>query len=211
MPLFKPMSRSLIVPCLLALLACTSERTPNPLNFSNAINAHLHTQELCFTDPSFRFPQTVSAKDKDGQALIVKYDALHEAGLISRSNSVKKIEGKSIDLNMEKALRYELSGPGYQFSSKKGASKRNRALEFCYARSHAAAIVTHTPPQTTSGKTHTEVVYHYSLTQVADWARSQKLLEVFPSVKQKMATLEKPEEHKARLVLTDKRWVYEPQ
>lgn len=192
----------------LLLTSCSSETDVNKENFANAINTVLHKRNLCFEDTDFSFPTSISAKEKNGKKLIRKLDALHSAGLLSRRVETKKIERPDLRISMHKAVRYELTVKGYNYVNT--LKKEDKTfLQFCFAKPHVSEIKKFTPPKTKNGKTTTTVTYNYSITQVADWARKQSLLDVFPQVKREVDTLENPIEKTAKLVLTKERWVYE--
>ncbi len=191
----------------LLLAGCASERSANNENFSKAINAVLHRQKLCIEHKAFVFPLTLSVRDKKNTSLLAILNSLHEAGLLSRMIKNKKIPVADLSLRYERAYYFELTGPGYKASSRIQPKNRKSPRRFCYARPHAAAVEKFSKPETAQGRTRTRVTFHYSLTQVAPWARKKILLEHFPDLKRNINTLTRPRRKQATLELGKERWI----
>ncbi len=192
----------------LFLFSCASDTDVNKENFTKAINAHLHKQEICFEDKIFAFPREISSKEKLGEGLIVKYDALAAAGLVSRKMSSKQIKGPGLKMTFGSATVYDLTATGFRHSKKLKTSGNKKYRRFCFANPHASSVKHFSAPANKEGKTTTEVVFKYSLTNVAKWARQKKLLDTFPQVKREIDKLDSPTEQKATLVLTKEKWIY---
>jgi len=190
------------------LASCSSERTANLENLRNALNKHYHhkQQRLCFSDSDFKFPRTISKKEKAGPTLIAKLNALHAAGLVSRRQTIKRLQGPGLGLKMEKASEYHLTGKGFA-SSKKIRVNKKWVRKFCYASPHAKEIVSFSKPETNKKNATTKVVYMLSLTKVSDWAQRKKLLLQFPKVKKQIELLKNPQRTQTVLHLGKERWL----
>ena len=197
--------------CIMSLLvtSCASDKDVNKENFTKAINAYLHKQKLCFVVKDSKFPLTIAKDEQLGKDLMDKYNALSDAGLMSRRNEVKNVAGDKMTIRMERAVTYELTATGYRASKriKNKENKKAKLRQFCFAQPHVTQIKQFSQPVKTDGKTTANVTYLYSVTNVAHWARKKKLLDTFPEVKREIETLNQPVEKKATLVLTKDKWV----
>lgn len=145
---------------LILLAGCSSSKTkPTNENFINGLNAYYANHNDCLFPSALRFPYEVSpgpnaAEDKK------KMDALLSAALVKRE------EDKSIHVSV-----YSLTPAGTRAGSR-----------FCYGHRQVTSIDSSTPPVKENGLLKTQVAFHYSMTEVPVWAKTDEMQKAFPDL-----------------------------
>jgi hypothetical protein len=138
--------------------------------FHSALNSYYANQQSCLWSSPVKFP--VQA-DTDDDAKRQHYDALTDAGLLTRIPAEKKrflIGSKNVnnyDLSDQGRSNWtaDPSAPGYG--------------NFCFGHPKVTSIDSFTPD--TGGATQYSVNYHYGVT-LPGWANNAEIQTAFPSV-----------------------------
>jgi hypothetical protein len=150
---------------LLALVGgCSSANKATPENFTKVINAWYADHSDCLFPHGQEFPYEVApgtgAKEQKQQM-----DSLTDAGLTTR------LEDRSIHVD-----RYSLNAAGNRF-----------APRFCYGQRSVTSIDSFTPPAPHNGFTETTVTYHYTMSNVPVWAKTDQIKAAFPQLAKDLA------------------------
>jgi hypothetical protein len=149
--------------------ACNKQAATQP-NYSDAINNYYQAHPACLFSSEKQFP-VQSAPDA---AKTEGYDALVDAGLLTRTTSEKKIiiisrreNNYDISANGRSAWTADPNQPGYG--------------NFCYGHRTVSSIDSATPNNGQPGAT-AAVNYHYTITGVPGWASAQETQTAFPQI-----------------------------
>jgi hypothetical protein len=142
-------------------------------NYQTAINDYYKAHPACIWQEMKKFPVQAATSD---DAKTQGYDALTDAGLLTRTTGEKKVfiiaskQVNNYDLSAQgrSAWTPDTSQPGYG--------------NFCYGHRVVDSIDSFTNGVNASGLKTAEVNYHYSFADVPDWARSQEVQTAFSSV-----------------------------
>ncbi len=144
----------------------------NTVNYTSALNTYYQDRPLClWTDP-VKFPVQVDQSDGSKTA---GYDALVDAGLLTRTAAEKKvfiIATKQVNL-------YDLSDKGHQAWNVNDAQPGY--VDFCYGRYKVQAIDNASPNSGQPGATAT-VNYHAAVVDTPSWAQQAEVLHAFPQI-----------------------------
>lgn len=159
--------------CGLMLLSAGCNKTDNSkANFKAAINDYYQSHPACLWQESKKFPVQAATSD---DAKTQGYDALTDAGLLTRTTGEKKIIIISKQVN-----NYDVSAKGRtawtQDPTQPGYGN------FCYAHRQVSSIDSFTTGVNSAGGKVATVNYHFTLTDVADWAKSQEIQTAFPAL-----------------------------
>lgn len=177
---------------IFALAGCKSE--PDKTNFKTAIDNYYAAHPRCVWQSPVKFP---AQADADNDIQTKGFDALTDAGLLTRTPQEKTrflVGSKQVnDYDISDKGRSEWTAdptqPGYG--------------NFCYGHRDATSIDNYSLSRNANGG-HTAVVnYHYDLTEVPDWAKSQETQSAFPNVQ---ADLSAPKSATTTLVRTKGPW-----
>ena len=144
---------------LLVLGGCSSVSRPTNENLTKAIDDYYAEHPDCLFPQGRHFPYEV-APGPDAKEQKKQMDALTDAGLMTR------LEDRTIRVD-----RYSLNAAGNRFGPR-----------FCYGHRSVASIDSFTPPAPHGGFTETTVKYHYTMTEVPVWAKTQAVMAAFPKM-----------------------------
>jgi hypothetical protein len=181
-------SRAAILAAAGALLAagCADSRVASKENLAQALNRDYSASQDCLFARPMPFPYEVSVNDKLLSETRHRLDALTQAGLLEREQSIAG--GDTIN-------RYVLTAAG----SQTGGGGR-----FCYGRRQVTSVEKFTPPVDYGGKPLTKVEYHFVLKGSPNWAKKDEVRNAFPMVAKSLSNQPVDE---ATLMLTHDGWV----
>ena len=169
------LSRWTVLVALVALIPGCKKTADTTPNYKNAINAYYEAHPACLFTNEKRFPVQSSPDDAKTEG----YDALVDAGLLTRTTSEKKIiiiskRENNYDLsdNGRSAWTADPNQPGYG--------------NFCYGHRTVSSIDGSTPTSDQPGAT-TTVNYHYTMNGVPAWANAAETQTAFPRLKDNLA------------------------
>jgi hypothetical protein len=149
--------------------ACNKKAAIEP-NYSDTINAYYQSHPACLFASEKQFPVQSAPDDAKTEG----YDALVDAGLLTRTTSEKKIviiskreNNYDISANGRGAWMADPNQPGYG--------------NFCYGHRSVSSIDSATPNNGEPGATAT-VNYHYTVTRLPGWASAQETQTAFPQI-----------------------------
>ncbi len=160
--------------CGVVLLVAGCSRTDNTkANFKTAIDNYYQAHPACLWQDSKKFPvQAATADDAKTQG----YDALTDAGLLTRTTAEKKV----FILGSKQVNNYDISDKGRgvwtQDSTQPGYGN------FCYGHRQVSSIDNFTSTVNASGTKTAQVNYHFTMGDVAGWAQSQEMKTAFPGL-----------------------------
>lgn len=179
----------LAVPFLVAT-ACNKKNAPTTPNYADAINSYYQAHPACLWREDKRFPVQSAPDDAKTEG----YDALVDAGLLTRTTSEKKVI-----IISKRENNYDISEKG------RGAWTANTNQpgygNFCYGHRKVASIDSNSPTSNEPGAAVT-VNYHYTITGLPDWAKSQETQTAFPQLQ----AANNPEASRATLTNTTNGW-----
>ncbi len=178
---------------IFAIAGCNKIK-PDTTNFKTAINSYYSAHPSCVWQSPVKFP---AQADTNNDEQTKGFDALTDAGLLTRTPEEKKrflIGSKQVnDYDVSDKGRTvwtpDQSQPGYG--------------NFCYGHREATSIDNVTMGPNANGASTAVVNYHYDLTGVPDWAKSQEKQSAFPNVQ---ADLSAPKTATTTLVQTQDSW-----
>ncbi len=139
--------------------------------FKSAINNYLSAKQSCLWAVPIKFPvQADTSKDEQTK----EFDALTDAGMLTRSSAEKKrflVGSKQVnnyDLSDQGRAKWtaDASQPGYG--------------NFCYGHAEVTSIDGYTPA--TDDATQYAVTYHYETNSLPAWASSAEMKTAFPKL-----------------------------
>jgi hypothetical protein len=193
LPRMRFVSAAIVCGFMIFAAGC-KKNAPDTTNFKNAINDYYSGHPSCVWQSSVKFPvQADTSNDQQTKG----FDALTDAGLLTRTPQEKKrflIGSKQVnayDLSDKgrTAWRADTSQPGYG--------------NFCYGHREVVSVDNFTMGTNQNGANTATVNYHYDLTGVPDWAKSQETQSAFPSVQADLFT---PKSATTTLVQTQNGW-----
>ena len=183
-----------VVLCGLVIAAGCNKSKPDTTNFKTAINNYYTAHPSCVWSSPVKFPvQADASNDQQTKG----FDALTDAGLLTRTPEEKKrfligskqVNDYDVSSNGRTVWTADPSQPGYG--------------NFCYGHRDVTSIDNVTMGTNQNGANTATVNYHYDLTGVPDWAKSQETQTAFPNVQADMAT---PKTATATLLQTQDSW-----
>jgi hypothetical protein len=142
-------------------------------NFQSAINDYYKAHPVCIWQDAKKMPVQAATSD---DAKTQGYDALTDAGLLTRTTAEKKV----LIIASKQVNNYDLSDQGR--SSWTPEATQPGYGNFCYGHRAVDSIDSFTTGTNASGLKTAQVSYHYSLTDVPSWAKSQEVQTAFSSV-----------------------------
>src|ERR1700761_307680 len=163
-------------------------------NFQTAINDYYKAHPVCIWQDAKKMPVQAATSD---DAKTQGYDALTDAGLLTRTTAEKKVfivaskQVNNYDLSDQgrSAWTPEASQPGYG--------------NFCYGHRAVDSIDSFTTGTNASGLKTAQVNYQYSFADVPGWAKNQEVQTAFSSVG---AALAHSQPGQASLVMNGTNW-----
>jgi hypothetical protein len=175
------------------LLAGCKKTDDSKANFTAALNRYYAQQPACLWPDAIRFPVQADTSDASKTQ---RYDALVDAGLLTRSTAEKKV----FILGSHQVNNYDLSDKGR--STWTPDQQQPGYGNFCYGIMKVTSLDSYTPTAAQPDAT-TTVSYHASLTGAPSWAQSPETQTAFPQVK---ADLSQPVVTSATLTDTSGGW-----
>ena len=163
----------------LVLTACkrTADSTPN---FEAAINSYYQTHPSCLWTAPQRFPIQVSHDDPK----TTQFDALVDQGLLTRTTSEKKIIIISKQEN-----NYDVSDGGR--NSWTADPSQPGYGNFCYGHRKVSSVDGNSPTTDNVGAK-TTINYHWTLTDVPNWASAAETQTAYSKLANDISTAPKP-------------------
>jgi hypothetical protein len=160
--------------CAFAFLFAGCNRQDNSkATYQSAINDYYKAHPACIWQNTKKFPVQAATSD---DAKTEGYDALTDAGLLTRSTAEKKV----FIIASKQVNNYDLSAQGR--SAWTPDSSQPGYGNFCYGHRVVDSIDSFTTGVNSSGLKTAEVNYHYSFADVPSWAKSQEVQTAFTSV-----------------------------
>jgi hypothetical protein len=167
-------------------MGCGDQRVASKQSLEKALNRDYSLNADCLFAKALPFPYELGVKDQLLAQTRSRLDALVEAGLLTREESVR---GNTI-IN-----RYSMTASG----SRVAGNGR-----FCYGRRQVTSVEKFTPPVNYDGMPLTKVEYHFVEKDSAGWANDDKVRNAFPDVAK---SLQPSPIDEATLILTNDGWV----
>jgi hypothetical protein len=160
--------------------------------FKSAINDYYRGKQVCVWSSPVKFP---AQADTSNDEQTMGFDALTDAGLLTRSSAEKK----RFLVGSKQVNNYDLSDRGR--STWTPDSSQPGYGNFCFGQREVTTVDSFGPPDTTAAQY--AVNYHYAVTGVPDWANSAEMRTAFPSLS---AATSGQQTATATLVKSDTRW-----
>jgi hypothetical protein len=138
--------------------------------FKSAINAHLSTHQECLWQAAIKFPAQADTSNDDQTK---GFDALTDAGMLTRSSAEKK----RFLIGSKQVSNYDLSDKGR--STWTADQSQPGYGNFCFGHPEVTTIDSFTPPDNADATRYT-VNYHYTVASVPAWASSVEMKNAFP-------------------------------
>lgn len=166
-------SRALLLCGVTLLFAGCNKQDNSKANYQTAINNYYKAHPACIWQDTKKFPVQAATSD---DAKTQGYDALTDAGLLTRTTAEKKVfivaskQVNNYDLSQQgrSAWTPDTTQPGYG--------------NFCYGYRSVDSIDNVTNGVNGSGLKTAQVNYHYTLADVPDWAKNQEVQSAFSSL-----------------------------
>ena len=155
------------------LFAGCNKQDNSKANFQSAINDYYKAHPACIWQETKKFPVQAATSD---DAKTEGYDALTDAGLLTRTTGEKKV----FIIASKQVNNYDLSAPGRSAWTLDTAQPGYG--NFCYGHRVVDSIDSFTTGVNGSGLKTAQVNYHYSLADVPDWAKSQEVQTAFSPI-----------------------------
>ena len=193
------------------LAGCGSKNDANEKNLSEATNAYLVKKgQLCLGLAS-KWPVDLQDSDR-GQGIVrgSQMAALEKAGLVRSHEAEAEITPLSGARPVKsKVLRYELTDDGKKFYQEKEVpgligEKESRG-DICFGQQALDTVVRTEGPIAVGDKKEMTLYYTYKIENLADWAKSPDLQNVFPGIVSTINGAGKTTLNQ-NLILTDHGW-----
>jgi hypothetical protein len=185
--------------CLAALVlfsAGCNKQDNSDANYKTAINDHFKSNPACIWSQSKKLPAQEATSD---DAKTEGYDALTQAGLLTRTTAEKKV----LIIASKQVNNYDLSDTGR--STWTPDPNQPGYGNFCYGHREVTSIDNSIVGTTASGAKTATIQYHYKIADLPSWAQSQQVQTAFPSI----AGAENANQtDKATLVMNGQQWTY---
>jgi len=174
---YKPSTALLL--CGISLLVAGCNKQDNSrANYQSAINDYYKAHPSCLWQDEKKFPVQAATSD---DAKTEGYDALTDAGLLTRTTAEKKV----FIVASKQVNNYDLSPQGR--TSWTADTAQPGYGNFCYGHRAVDSIDSFTAGQNGSGVKTAQVNYHYSLADVPAWAKSDEVKTAFPTLGTQLA------------------------
>jgi hypothetical protein len=160
------------------LFAGCNKKDDSKANYQTAINDYYKAHPACLWQETKKFPVQAATSD---DAKTEGFDALTDAGLLTRTTGEKKV----FIIASKQVNNYDLSDQGRSAWTPDTAQPGYG--NFCYGHRTVDSIDSFTPGLNGSGLKTAEVNYHYDIADVPRWAGSQEVKTAFPSVSASLA------------------------
>ena len=160
------------------LFAGCNKKDDSKANYQTAINDYYKAHPACLWQETKKFPVQAATSD---DAKTEGFDALTDAGLLTRTTGEKKV----FIIASKQVNNYDLSDQGRSAWTPDTAQPGYG--NFCYGHRSVDSIDTFTAGVNGSGLQTAQVNYHYDIADVPGWAKSQEVKTAFPSVSASLA------------------------
>jgi hypothetical protein len=182
--------------CGIMLLAAGCNKTDNSnANYESAINNYYKAHPSCLWSDSKKFPVQAATSD---DAKTEGYDALTDAGLLTRTTAEKKV----FIIASKQVNNYDVSDKGRSVWTQDPTQPGYG--NFCYGSGEVTSIDSATPGTNASGAKTERVNYHYKTGSVPDWAKSQEMQTAFPALSGALAGSQPAQ---TTLIMNGNEWV----
>ncbi len=159
--------------CGVTLLSAGCNKQDNSkANYQSAINDYYKAHPACIWQDTKKFPVQAATSD---DAKTQGYDALTDAGLLTRTTGEKKV----FIIASKQVNNYDLSAQGR--SAWTPDTTQPGYGNFCYGHRVVDSIDSFTTGVNGSGLKTAQVNYHYTFADVPQWAKSQEVQTAFSS------------------------------
>jgi hypothetical protein len=193
MKLSTALGSSFMAVSLLVSSGCNKKAEVKP-NYESAINDYYKAHPACLWTQAKKFPVQAATSD---DAKTQGYDALTDAGLLTRTTGEKKV----LIVASKQVNNYDVSDKGR--SAWTADPTQPGYGNFCYGHRNVTSIDSVTPGGDSSGNKTAQVTYHYNINDAAAWANTQEMKTAFPDL---AAALAGPQTDNASLTLTGDHW-----
>lgn len=171
-----------------------NKQADNTMNYKSAINNYYQAHPSCLWSQAKKFPVQAATSD---DAKTQGYDALTDAGLLTRTTGEKKV----LIIASKQVNNYDLSDKG-RFAWTPDTTQPGYG-NFCYGHRDVTSIDNVTAGTDGSGVKTAQVSYHYKINDAAAWANSAEMKTAFPDL---ATTLGGPQADNASLKMTGDHW-----
>jgi hypothetical protein len=176
------------------LFAGCNKQDNSKANYQTAINDYYKAHPACIWQDTKKMPvQAATADDAKTQG----YDALTDAGLLTRTTAEKKV----FIIASKQVNNYDLSDQGR--SAWTPDTTQPGYGNFCYGHRSVDSIDSFTTGVNASGLKTAQVNYQYSFAEVPGWAKNQEVQTAFSSLG---AALSHSQQGQAALVMNGNNW-----
>ncbi len=179
---------------LLFSAGCSSKKDATNANFKTAIGNYYNAHPECVWDSPVKFPVEADPNKGDQTS---GYDALTDAGLLTRTSAQKKV----FIFGSKQVNDYDLSDKGR--STWTPDSTQPGYGNFCYGHREVTSVDNAVTNGDKNGQSIANVDYHYTVSGVAGWANSTEMKTAFPTIQAEQSG---SKVDKATLVLTNDGW-----
>jgi hypothetical protein len=176
------------------LFAGCNKKDDSKINYQTAINDYYKAHPACLWSQPKKFPVQAATSD---DAKTQGYDALTDAGLLTRTTGEKKV----MIVASKQVNNYDVSDKGRsawtQDPTQPGYGN------FCYGHRDVTSIDNVTTGADSSGNKTAQVGYHYKIGDAASWANTQEMKTAFPDL---AAALSGSQPDNASLTMTGDHW-----
>ncbi len=180
--------------CVLLANGCSTKKDATADNFKKAIGDYYNAHPECVWSSAVKFPVEADPNKGDQTA---GYDALTDAGLLTRSSAQKKV----FIFGSKQVNDYDLSDKGR--STWTPDQTQPGAGNFCYGHREVTSVDNFVKGSDKNGQSTENVDYHYTIGSIAGWAQSTEMKTAFPTIQ---AGTGHGNIDKATLALTDDGW-----
>ena len=181
--------------CAAIVFAAGCNKTDNSkMNYESAINDYYKAHPACLWSQTKKFPVQAATSD---DAKTEGYDALTDAGLLTRTTAEKKV----FIIASKQVNNYDISEKGR--SSWTADATQPGYGNFCYGHRDVSAIDTFTTGVDSAGAKTAQVSYHYKISDAAAWTGSPGIKTAFPDL---ATALSGPQADNASLTMTGDHW-----
>ena len=186
---------SVVLPAVFVIAAgCHGNKQPDKSDFKSPIDAYYSARTTCVWASAVKFPAQADASNEDQTK---GFDALTDAGLLTR----KAEEKKRFLIGSKQVTDYDLSDQGR--SAWTADQSQPGYGNFCFGHRQVTSIDSFSTAVNPSGANTATVNYHYDMTGVPDWAKSQEMQTAFPNLHTALAG---PRAATATLTQTQNGW-----
>lgn len=179
------------------LVGCSNSTDANKENFSKSVQDYL-TQEMACLKIGSRY------LNKGLQSQYLDLNELVKIGLLKKESLAPK---SALTRRIDPTVRYSLTEQGQKIS-KTNKGRIGSVTRLCYGDNELVGITNFTKPADMRGRTVSKVRYTYKVTNIADWAKTESVVQKFESLKEKLNSDNTPLKGKATLVLTNNGWIH---